>query len=241
MSEGREKIRRRSSPRSAPVSFVCPSCKADLKADSKWCPACNFTGGDTIALFSDSPPPLLPILDAVGLWNETEIKRIETARESHRRHFPQLHWRVCAVNLPPDTRLPLFGFWLLNVCPLHENETAEERAWTVLLLIDVASGQVAAIPGYAAESCLSDDELRIILSAMATRWPSAKTADPVVDFFKSSRIQLDLSWKRNGTRRTNKFYFCGRAPRYFHTHSWQPRLGAPHAGGNHAVVKLGPL
>ena len=204
MSDAREKTRRRSSPRSAPVSFACPSCRANLKADSKWCPSCNFTGGDTIALFSDPPPPLLPILDAVGLWNDAEIKRIETAREDLRRRFPQLHWRVCAVSLPPDTRLPLFGFWLLNVCPLHEKETAEDRAWTVLLLIDVASGQAAAIPGYAAESCLSEDELRAILSTMSARWPSARTADAVVDFFKNSRSQLDASWERSGPRRIHK-------------------------------------
>lgn len=32
----------------------------------------------------------------------------------------------------------------------------------------------------------------------------------------------------------------GRGPAHFPTHSWQTRLGAPHAGGNHAVASLGP-
>ncbi len=31
-----------------------------------------------------------------------------------------------------------------------------------------------------------------------------------------------------------------RAPRAFPFHNWQTRLGAPHAGGNHAVADLGP-
>jgi hypothetical protein len=31
-----------------------------------------------------------------------------------------------------------------------------------------------------------------------------------------------------------------RGPRYFPNRAWQLRLGAPHAGGNHAVVTIGP-
>ena len=36
------------------------------------------------------------------------------------------------------------------------------------------------------------------------------------------------------------FLFRKRGPRYFPNRPWQLRLGAPHAGGNHAVVSLGP-
>lgn len=108
------------------------------------------------------------------------------------------------MSLPPETKLPLFGFWLLNACPLHEKETSEERAWTVLLLIDVASGRAAAVPGYAAESCINDDDWQKALSSMGHRWESGNTADAVVEFFKSSRSHLDESWKRDGSRRANK-------------------------------------
>ncbi|MEO7098323.1 MAG: hypothetical protein ABI162_03095 [Luteolibacter sp.] len=185
------------------MSLLCPSCRAPLKADSKWCPSCNFTGSTTVELFPGSPPPLLPILDAMGIWNDSDIQKIEAARESLRKRFPQLHWRVCTVGLPPETPLPVFGFWLLNACPLLENETSEDRAWTILLLIDVESGQAAAIPGYAAETCLADEEWQKALDAMAGPWQSGKTADAVVEFFKNSRSRLDESWKRNGSR-TNR-------------------------------------
>ncbi|MEO8617619.1 MAG: hypothetical protein ABI600_20995 [Luteolibacter sp.] len=36
------------------------------------------------------------------------------------------------------------------------------------------------------------------------------------------------------------FFFRKRGPRYFPNRAWQLRLGAPHAGGNHAVAKLDP-
>ncbi len=186
------------------LNVACPSCGTVLKADSKWCPSCNFTGADTMAMFSDSPPPLLPILDSMGLWNESDLRRIGAARESLRARFPQFQWRVCTVSLPPDTKLPVFGFWLLNACPFHEEETSEKRAWTVLLLIDVASASAAVVPGYAAESCLTDEDWQKSLASMQDRWASANTAQAVVDFFRISRNLLDESWKRNGSRRANR-------------------------------------
>jgi hypothetical protein len=36
-------------------------------------------------------------------------------------------------------------------------------------------------------------------------------------------------------------HFQGRRPSFFPSRTLQPRLGAPHSGGNHAVVELGPL
>ncbi|MEO5713178.1 MAG: TPM domain-containing protein [Luteolibacter sp.] len=36
------------------------------------------------------------------------------------------------------------------------------------------------------------------------------------------------------------FWFRRRGPRYFPNRAWQLRLGAPHAGGNHAVASIGP-
>jgi len=36
------------------------------------------------------------------------------------------------------------------------------------------------------------------------------------------------------------FWFSRRGPRYFPNRAWQLRLGAPHAGGNHAVATIGP-
>ncbi len=130
--------------------------------------------------------------------------QIEAARERLRRRFPQFHWRVCCVKLPPATDLSVFGFWLLNACSLQDKETLEERAWTVLLLIDVKSSQAAAIPGYAAENCFDDNQWRKSLHAMAIPWKSGKTADAVVAFFKSCREQLDEYWKRHGARLPNK-------------------------------------
>ena len=160
MSETAEDARTSASRRMTPGVITCPSCAGPLKPDSNWCPNCHFTGSTCMEIFPDPPPPLLPILDAAGLFNDRDLRKIESARSAMHARFPQFRWKICSLFLPPEKRLPLFGFWLLNVCPFHGDETDEERAWTVLLLINAANGQVAAVPGYAAEPFLSDDESR---------------------------------------------------------------------------------
>lgn len=155
-------------------------------------------------IFTDSPPPLLPILDAAGIFMEADTRKIVKAREAIGRRFPQFRWRVCSVNLPLETRLSLFGFWLLNACPLDTNETANERAWTVLLLINANTGQAAVIPGYAAEPFLSDDGWNTALATMAPAWQVGNPSEAVVCFLKNTRILLNQAAMRYGLRRPGK-------------------------------------
>lgn len=153
-------------------------------------------------LFPETPPPLLPVLDAAGILKERDVWKIEAARDKLRRRFPQFHWRVCTVVLPPEVNLSVFGFWLLNVCPFHGKENAEARASTVLLLINAATGRAAAVPGYAVESVLSDDGWKAILATMAAPWQGGDPVEAVIRFFKNARIHLERAWKSYGARKS---------------------------------------
>ena len=193
---------RRRPPRRPTVGVIsCPSCGRPVKVDSKWCPACSFSGADCMAMFPGEPPPLLPILDATGILTESDQVKITGACAALKKRFPQFQWRVCTVSLPPEANLSLFGFWLLNACPLDAKGTADDRAWTVLLLINSGTGQAAAVPGYAAEPFLSDDEWKSILSAMTSVWRQGKAGDAVIRFFTEMRNQLERAWKRFGARK----------------------------------------
>lgn len=187
-----------------PGVLTCPACGGPLKADSNWCPGCNFTGGDTMKMFPDPSPPLLPILDAAGILKENDVRKIESARDGLVRRYPQFHWRICTVILPPESSLSLFGFWLLNACPLDAGETADDRASTILLIINANTGQAAVIPGYAAESCLSDDAWKAILSTMSAAWQAGKAAEAIIRFFECARSHLDRAWKRYGVRHSSR-------------------------------------
>lgn len=153
-----------------------------------------------MAMFPGEPPPLLPILDASGILTESDQVKISAACAVLKKRFPQFQWCVYTVSLPPESNLSLFGFWLLNACPLDAKETADERAWTVLLLINSGTGQAAAVPGYAAEPFLSDDEWKSILSGMTSVWRQGKAGDAVIRYFTDMRKQLERAWKRFGAR-----------------------------------------
>jgi hypothetical protein len=157
-----------------------------------------------MATYPDPPPPLLPVLDAAGIWTPGNIGEIETARDKLRRRFPQFRFHICTVMMPRETILPVFGFWLLNVCPLHANETEEDRAWTVLLLINARTGQAAVVPGYHAERWLSDDDWSKALAAMDSAWKAGKSAGAVLSFFAAGATLLDQSWKLRGSPRSRK-------------------------------------
>ena len=200
MSGPAETSRRVSSRRGTASGATCPSCQSPLKPDAERCPACHFTGGDSMTMFSGPPPQLLPILDAAEILKESELRKIGVAHDRLRRRFPQFQWRICTVRMPRETSLPLLGFWLLNACPLSENETAGQRAWTVLLVVNADTGQAAAVPGYAAEHHLSDDGWRAVIATMAGPWRSGKPADAIVRFFESSGTHLKQAWKRRPNR-----------------------------------------
>jgi TPM domain len=203
MSAATDRQHRSLVPLTAVRGKSCPACGGALKVDSKWCPSCNFTGSHSLVKFPDPPPPLQPILDAVGLWQAADLRKIEAARTKLQKQFPQLNWRICNVSLPPQTELPLFGFWLLNTCPLAQEETAEQRSWTILLLIDVNSKQATVVPGYGAETCLNDADWLNILAQMAVPWQTGDTATAVVTFFKQSQIALELAFKSLKKRRSH--------------------------------------
>lgn len=202
MSSHTDPSRRRSSQRNVRVIFHCPGCGKPLAPNSNWCEFCGFTGAKTLEIFSGMPPPPLPILDAVALWNPQDLKLIETAREAIVLRLPQFQWRICCVKLPPQTSLPLFGFWLLNASPLLENETVLQREWTVLLLLDVNSGQAAVVPGYSAEAWLSDEDWKRVIKHMVPHWQRGHTAAAVVEFFDQAQNFLNLAWQQNGSRKS---------------------------------------
>lgn len=185
-------------------SAACPACGGALAADAARCPACGFTGEDSLRMFPHSPPPLLPILDAANLWNSTDQRKIEAAREKVRRQFPQFRFHFCSVALAEDISLPAFGFWMLNVSPLYVNETADDRAWSVLLLVNASNGAMSVTTGYAAERWLGDDEWRKILWSMAPAWKAGEAGEAVVRFLESTATFLTHTWKARGLRRAKR-------------------------------------
>lgn len=190
-----------SSGRAGADFLACPACCRPVEPGARTCSECHFSADVALAIFPGPPPPLLPVLDAADLLTEKGRTDAERAIAGMRLRFPQIHWRICTVHLPRSTRLPLFGFWLLNACALEDGESADDRAWTILLLLDAGSGRAAVIPGYAAERYLSDRGWESLLAKMKVRWELGDAAGAVTAFFQAARRELDRVWKRHGSHR----------------------------------------
>lgn len=71
-------------------------------------------------------------------------------------------------------------------------------------------------------------KMRLEQETKARQWRIATMAGVASVIPLAGLLSLLISWSRR------------RGPGYFPNHAWQLRLGAPHAGGNHAVAELGP-
>ncbi|OYV06507.1 MAG: hypothetical protein CFE26_05915 [Verrucomicrobiales bacterium VVV1] len=191
-----DSIRRYSAKRFAAGAMVCPSCLQRLPESVNRCPGCDFTGADTLALFPQPLPPLQMVLDAAGLWTDAELLLIKGRIEKLQRRFPQFHWSLYSLDAGEVSNLRLFGFWLLNASPLSEHETEEQRAWTILMVFNGASGKVALVPGYGAEPWVTDLQWQQALQAMSEGWNAGKRGHAVRRFFDASEKALQLAYSR---------------------------------------------
>lgn len=175
----------------------CPACHAKIERDAKWCEGCGFTGAETLRMFGESAPEMLPIMDPAGIWNEKGRKMIGAEFKSLGRRFPQIKWRICLIALEPGVNLSLFGFWLFNASPLAPGETADDRAWAILLVVDSNSGRTSVTTGYRSEVWLSEKMWLSALAAMAEPLGKGKADFAVVCFLRKARRLLDSAWERS--------------------------------------------
>ncbi|MFT4175851.1 MAG: hypothetical protein QM627_04275 [Luteolibacter sp.] len=194
-----------SSPASGRIPAIrpaCPACGTSIETTSTHCPRCHFTGADTMKLFPGGAPPLLPVLDVASVWNAAGLRAIEAARSKVEKRFPQFRWHFVAVEMPAATSLNLLGFWLLNASPLTPPETANQRAWSVVVVINRTNGQATVAPGYAAEPWVTPSAWQDALAAMKPFWRIGESGKAAAAFLDAAARILEREWKNTGSPRT---------------------------------------
>ncbi len=138
-------------------AMACPSCRLNFEEAVTACPRCGFDGAAAIREFPFPAPEIRDLIDPAQVLSEDEAAAVATRLRKFEKKFPQV--RVSFCFMPPDLECELreFGFWLLNASPLGEENGAEERPWTLLVLLDPARGQISLSSGYAVEPFLRDE------------------------------------------------------------------------------------
>jgi hypothetical protein len=143
-----------------------------------------------MTLFPGGAPPMELLMDQANCWDASQQKKLLARVSELRRKFPQIHWCLLTIELPKESRLRLFNFWFFNVSPLHENETAEQRAWTILLTFDVANYRLAVMPGYQVEPLLADDGWERIMVTMKKNHHEKGALKAFMEFFRDCELAL---------------------------------------------------
>lgn len=175
-------------------SAFCPACRKLTDRDAAVCPTCGFAGEQTMSIFPIPAPPLEVISDHAKLFSESEESLIRRSIAGMRRRFPQIHWKVVTASLGEEDA-GLFSFWLLNVSPPGHDEEPGTRQWTVLLVI-LANGDVAVVPGYAAEVWLSGHDWTRLLRTFQTNIRRKGYGNAIRDFLKEASYVFFRSWLR---------------------------------------------
>ena len=180
----------------------CPACGGVVDDRIPRCRHCRFTGNDSVSMFSKEFFPLAPVLDTAELWTDAEIAKIRQVRSRFRKLFPQIRIFIETTNLPPNTSLPLYGFWRMNTAPLSALENEDSRTWACLLAIDAPSSRASITCGYRLERWVEDASWQAILQKSAKLWHSKGSAAFVLDFYKNAEKSLRDAWDRKIFRST---------------------------------------
>ncbi len=153
------------------ATVACPSCRQRFKQADEKCPRCGFDAYSAVQSFPFAAPVLGPVVDNVGVIGEALQKELAEAASRMAKKFPQIGFHFCTVEFDDPVNLTEFGFWMMNACKLAQNQQETDRAWSILLLIDVRRGLAALTPGYAVEAFVEDsgweNALRLISGDLA--------------------------------------------------------------------------
>ena len=148
------------------ATVVCPSCLIRFKEHADQCPNCQFDAHRSVEQFRFEPPVMQRWMDNAKVLDTSVRQEIDQIFDRLTKQFPQVNLSVCTVELDDPTNLSEFGFWMMNACRLEDGQTSEQRAWTILLLIDVKRGLLSLTPGYAIEAFMDDAEWQEALKMM---------------------------------------------------------------------------
>ncbi|MBT8043463.1 MAG: TPM domain-containing protein [Verrucomicrobiae bacterium] len=154
------------------ATVVCPSCLQRFKQAEDHCERCGFDAYKTVKSFPFKPPVMERFMDHAGVLDERLVYDLNDAADKFSVRFPQVGLYFCTIEMDDPVSLSEFGFWMMNACQLQEGQKEEDRAWSILLLIDVRRGILSLTPGYAIEAFIEDSSwenaLQLISPDLAT-------------------------------------------------------------------------
>ena len=165
-----------------PAPVTCPGCHRVLPGPVEQCPVCAYNAWTCVDHFPYPAPSLDRYVDVENRLTNDDRARLDRVIESVEADMPQVRLHVCLVRLLPGTDARECGFWMMNAAIPRDDEEAEHRPWSVLLLIDLAGSTASATVGYGLDPFVSDAQLKAALSEGREDWQAANWTGGVHKF-----------------------------------------------------------
>jgi hypothetical protein len=165
-----------------PAPISCPGCHRVLPGPLDQCPACGYNAWTCVDHFPYPAPPLDRYVDVENRLTNDDRARLDRVIESVEGDLPQVRLHICLVRLLPGTDARECGFWMMNASIPRDDEDAEHRPWSVLLLIDLAGSAASATVGYSLDPFVRDEQLRAALSEGREDWQAANWVGGIQKF-----------------------------------------------------------
>lgn len=135
-------------------------------------------------------------MDNAGILDEKWKPDVVRAFDAVQKKFPQIGFYVCTLELDDSVQLPEFGFWMMNACKLQQGQVERDRAWSMLMLIDVHRGLVSLTPGYALEAFIEDSAWEEVLRKLSEQLHAGDYRDFLLDFAEHAERLLGSAKKK---------------------------------------------
>lgn len=94
-----------------------------------------------------------------------EVSRLRRLLERFEKKFPQSLFSVFVTDLPAETSIREFAFWLANRARFSSAEATGAENFDLLLVIEPTTGSAALTVGYGLEKFILEDDLNVALMA----------------------------------------------------------------------------
>ena len=132
--------------------------------------------------FPYPPPPLDRYIDVENRLTNEDRARLDKTIASLESDLPQARIHVCLVRLLPGTDARECGFWMMNASIPRDEEEAQSRPWSALLLLDLAASLASVTIGYGLDPFVCDAQLRAALAAGQEDWQAGQLCAGIQKF-----------------------------------------------------------
>ena len=169
----------------------CPHCHRQIKEQENTCAGCGFSLQECVRSFPFAAPPLALIIDPSQFLPARITQDLKKPYRKLRKCIPQVDICFCFVRLPGESPLAEFAFWLHNTAP----EADVSRAWQLLIVGDLNSGQLTLTSGYALEPFLRRELWEAALQELAACFSDEQWKEGLTGFLKDTRVLLSTAWQ----------------------------------------------